>query len=77
MTKSEAILEARRMLDAGEFNRGIVERMSESMLYDRALLTCGHRRMVLPNDTAITEKCWKCAEAWISEQLPGEENLIA
>ena len=37
MTKSEAILEARRMYAAGEFSRGIVERAPDSLMWDRTV----------------------------------------
>ena len=74
MTKSEAILEARRMYAAGEFNRGIVEREPDSLNWDVAVLTCGHRMVLLRYEQELTEGCWQCAEAWASEQLSGRNE---
>jgi hypothetical protein len=72
MTRSEAILEARRKYDAGDFNRRVSQRMPENFTWDSVTLDCGHiihhSEMILGGKPLSERRaCWRCAEAWIAE----------
>ena len=53
MTHSEAIQEARRRKDAGEFYRKIVARHPEDLHYSRFDLACGHQFASLDSHGAM------------------------
>jgi len=74
MTRAEAILEARRKLQAGDFRRAVVEMVPEDLDYDRLILECGHTKawsswnsklMAQADHSDIRERCTSCAEEWI------------
>jgi hypothetical protein len=69
MTRAEAIIEARRKYQAGEFNRKVVKRTPKNLLTDIAELECGHTE----SSTALnfsadkSPACLKCVDRWIEE----------
>ena len=72
MTREDAILEARRKLQAGDFQRAIVEIVPVDLDYDRFKLECGHTKawssrlsVRVDNNDPIRERCTTCAEEWI------------
>jgi hypothetical protein len=68
MTHSEAIQEARRRKDAGEFYRKIVARYPDDLHYDRFDLACGHNLLVMPALVGPGEEvlsCRECSDDWI------------
>lgn len=73
MTREEAIREARRKLEAGEFSREIVSRKPDGLEYDIAILECGHDQcwsLILddfPEYVTELRKCMDCAREWIKE----------
>jgi len=73
MTRAEAIREARRKLNAGEFSRTIVSRVPDNLHYDLITLECGHEQwwsLVLddfPEHLTGLRQCSQCAEKWIKE----------
>ena len=73
MTRADAILEARRKLEAGEFQRAVVEVAPEDLDYDRITLECGHTKVWTPRMMMYIDKvspllgrCNQCAEEWIA-----------
>ena len=78
MTRDERIVEARRMIEAGEFDRKIVSSKPEDLDYDRITLECGHNTLAAPSFRALSrdvrkrqsrdpdcETCRDCVDAWI------------
>jgi hypothetical protein len=75
MTHSEAIQEARRRKDAGEFCRKIVAR--EDLHYDRFDLPCGHNLLVMPALVGAGEEvlsCRECPDDWIKAH--SQERIV-
>jgi hypothetical protein len=72
VTRVERIIEARRKLDAGEFNREVVAVEPDDLSYDLLTLECGHKtviasslRRTLNRKGSERVTCHKCANAWI------------
>lgn len=74
MTRAERVLEARRMMKEGEFNRAVVSSEAEDLSYDRLHLECGHGAVwATAWDIPANVICHRCAEAWI-EAGDGQSN---
>ena len=66
MTRTEAILAARKMRATGEFSREVVGRVIDDVDYDRAQLSCGHSAYVYSGyDSPKTMNCGPCAREWV------------
>lgn len=65
MTREEAILEGRRMLDRGEFKREIVQRKLIDLDFDLATLACGHTVKFFRTCEYTDFECSDCADQWI------------
>jgi hypothetical protein len=79
MTREEAILDARRKLEAGEFQRAVVKIVPADVGYDRLTLECGHSKawmpgLVLNDKKALRERCVACAEEWITKSSGAEPD---
>jgi hypothetical protein len=73
MTREERILEARRMLDAGEFDRAVTANEPEDLLWNRLTLECGHwtqwcSKIHFDKHPPDRERCHQCAKAWIAAE---------
>jgi hypothetical protein len=82
MTHEEAIQEARRKLDAGEFSRALIGRTPEDLQHDRVTLECGHKTLWMRGMDHLRkglekpldrDDCIDCAQEWIEENS-GEEH---
>jgi hypothetical protein len=71
MTRTEAILEARRMMGNGKFMRSVTGIRPLNVYFDEEDLACGH---TVARSTLATPRkgvdCRECAEAWINANSP-------
>jgi hypothetical protein len=72
MTRSEAILEARRKIEAGEFDRAVTGIEPADLTWDTLKLECGHTglwcaKIRIDKTPPQQEKCSECAKAWVAE----------
>ena len=71
MTRAERIIEARRKLEAGEFDQAVTVNEPHDLLANRLTLECGHRKSwilgIHESDTPrARQRCLECASAWIN-----------
>ena len=68
MTRAERIIEARRMIEAGEFNRDVVTNEPDDLNSNKLWLSCGHWTIWFPKlrpNEPNRETCNECAREWI------------
>ena len=79
MTRNQAILMARKMDAAGDFNRRIVERAPDTLRQDIVKLDCGHQLRLSATVVDLwqereTMACHKCSEEWLREHSEDGEQ---
>jgi hypothetical protein len=73
MTRAERILEARRKLDAGEFDRAVTASEPYNICSNQLTLECGHWSVWIlgvheSDETPARQKCHECAMAWVDAE---------
>jgi hypothetical protein len=69
MTRAERIIEARRKLAAGEFDRAVTANEPYSLTSNQLTLECGHIHHWIPElrrNAPVRQRCDQCAEVWIN-----------
>jgi hypothetical protein len=74
MTRQEAILEARRKQEAGEFNRAVVKREPADLNWDQLILECGHTtawtaKIHFTPNPPDKQICSECAKEWVEQNI--------
>ena len=70
MTRSDRVLEARRMMKAGEFDRAVTSIEAHDLNWDKLVLVCRHWTLwngELCGDPTppVKVECEECAKAWL------------
>jgi hypothetical protein len=76
MTRAEAILKAREMIDAGEFMRPVIKSTPCDLLWNSVELACGHSTAWAPKANGVLPErieCNSCAKEWISSNSKEEK----
>ena len=73
MTRNEAIVESRRKLKAGEFDRAVLSVEPDDVHWDRLVLECGHwtawaAKLHSNGVPPERDACYKCAREWVDDQ---------
>jgi hypothetical protein len=75
VTRTEAILAAQKMREAGEFSREVVGRVIDDVEYDRAQLSCGHSAYIYSGyDSPKAMNCGQCAREWVDGHTRSSVN---